>query len=52
MNKIIEDKWINTDEAAEYLGVKASKTEQEMITTDRAELEALLKRKQNQTHFG
>lgn len=32
--------------------VKASKTEQEMITTDRAELEALLKRKQNQTHFG
>lgn len=32
--------------------VKASKTEQEMITTDRAELEALLKRKQNQAHFG
>lgn len=32
--------------------VKASKTEQEMITTDRAELEALLKRKQNQMHFG
>lgn len=32
--------------------VKASKKEQEMITTDRAELEALLKRKQNQTHFG
>lgn len=24
MNKIIEDKWINTDEAAEYLGVKAT----------------------------
>ena len=24
MNKIIEDKWINTDEADEYLGVKAT----------------------------
>ncbi len=24
MNKIIEDKWINTDEAAGYLGVKAT----------------------------
>ena len=24
MNKIIEDKWINIDEAAEYLGVKAT----------------------------
>ena len=24
MKKIIEDKWINTDEAAEYLGVKAT----------------------------
>ena len=24
MNKIIKDKWINTDEAAEYLGVKAT----------------------------
>lgn len=24
MNKIMEDKWINTDEAAEYLGVKAT----------------------------
>lgn len=31
--------------------VKASKTEQEMITTDRAELEAILRRKQN-THSG
>ena len=24
MNKTTEDKWINTDEAAEYLGVKAT----------------------------
>lgn len=24
MDKIMEDKWINTDEAAEYLGVKAT----------------------------
>lgn len=24
MNKNMEDKWINTDEAAEYLGVKAT----------------------------
>ena len=24
MKKIIEDKWINSDEAAEYLGVKAT----------------------------
>lgn len=24
MKKIMEDKWINTDEAAEYLGVKAT----------------------------
>ena len=30
--------------------IKASKAEQEMITTDRAELEALLKQKQHQTH--
>ena len=30
--------------------IKASKAEQEMITTDRAELEALLKQKQQQTH--
>ena len=30
--------------------IKASKAEQEMITTDRAELEALLKQKQKQTH--
>lgn len=31
--------------------IKASKEEQEMITTDRAELEALLKeRQQEQTH--
>ena len=32
------------------IAVKASKVEQEMITTDRAELEAILKRKQKQTH--
>ena len=31
--------------------IKASKAEQEMITTDRAELESLLKQKQHQTHF-
>lgn len=24
MNKIMDDKWINTDQAAEYLGVKAT----------------------------
>lgn len=24
MDKIMEDKWINTDEVAEYLGVKAT----------------------------
>lgn len=32
------------------IAVKASKVEQEMITTDRAELEAILKRKQKQAH--
>lgn len=32
------------------IAVKASKAEQEMITTDRAELEAILKRKQQQAH--
>jgi hypothetical protein len=30
--------------------VKASKIEKEMITTDRAELEAILKERQKQTH--
>lgn len=32
------------------IAVKASKVEQEMITTDRAELEAILKKKQKQAH--
>lgn len=33
MNKEITDKWINTDEAAEYLGVKAT-TIREWIKKD------------------